>query len=526
MSRIIKQKIKQKIKENGEEEMEKLALIYIGGNTTRFALWEINSDRSYRLVESFKENLKLGGDNCTDFTINEDKIASLLKIVRFINDFSLSMGALHPDVILSEFFDRIKNKEEISKRLEEELQLQIMDLSDDEELNLDFLAIKNSMRIEEALIVDISGGATSLAYIKEGALAERYLLPFGTLNLTEKYNLHDLVSKNAHGDMDTFLKKELNKVPWLREALCSDMVILGGSARAISKIDRKKRRYPMNIIHEYEMQDTDIQTMYMSFLTKTLKQRYVIEGLDKDRADILPGALAILNALLLKTNIKNLRVSGVGVREGFLFYHLINTYGELPDMLDRSIHNILKIHSVDQDRAIKLYTLTKDLFEGLNGVHKNWQDWERILKTSSMLRDVGLSVRYYNHDTHNFYIISNSEINGMDHREIIMASLAATFTNGLPKDAPLLKFGQIINRLDLKQVYDVGLCLSISEKLLRSSVKTVKLKNIKVTSENVEMHFVSNENLQYEVYSVLRLKEVFCELYGKTLSVYDEIENP
>lgn len=505
--------------------MEKLALIYIGGNTTRFALWEINSDRSYRLIESFREHLKLGDDTSKDYTISEDKIMALLKIVRFINDFSLSMGAYHPHVILSEFFDRIQNKENISKRLQEEFQLQIMDLSDDEELNLDFLAIKNSMKLKEALIVDISGGSTSLAYIKEGLLHERYLLPFGTLNLTEKYHLHDVVSKDAHRDMDTFLKEQLNEIPWLTHDLCQKMVILGGSARAISKIDRKKRRYPMNIIHEYEMQDTDIQTMYMSFLTKTLKQRYGIEGLDKDRADILPGALALLNALLEKTGIKDLHVSGVGVREGFLFYYLIKNYGELPDMLDRSIQNILKIHTVDQSRAVKLYTLTKDLFVGLEGVHKPWKDWEDILKTSAMLRDVGLSVRYYNHDTHNFYIISNSEINGMDHRQIIMAALAATFTDGLPKDAPLLKFGQIINRLDLKEVYDVGLCLSISEKLLRSSVKKVKLMNIKVTEEEVEMHFSSNENLKYEIYSVLRLKDVFYDLYGKTLSVYEESEN-
>ncbi len=505
--------------------MEKLALIYIGGNTTRFALWEINSDRSYRLIESFKNNLKLGGDTWEDYIIDEDKITSLLSIVRFINDFSLSMGANHPHVILSEFFDRIKNKDEIAKRLENELQLQIMNLSDDEELNLDFLAIKNSMRIEEGLVVDISGGSTSLAYIKEGLLKERYLLPFGTLNLTEKYDLHDLISKDSHANLDFFLKNEINKVPWLNENLFKEMIILGGSARAISKINRKKRRYPMNIIHEYEMQDLDVQAMYMSFLTKTLKQRYVIEGMDKDRADILPGALAILNALLLHTGIKNIRVSGVGVREGFLFHHLIEKYGDMPDMLDQSIHNILQIHSVDQERAIKLYTLTKDLFEGLSGVHKNWQDWQEILKTSAMLRDVGLSVRYYNHDTHNFYIISNSEIHGMDHRQIIMASLAATFTDRIPKDAPLLRFGQIINRIDLREVYDVGICLSIAEKLLRSNTKVVKLTNIMVTEDEVQLHFTCNENLKYEIYSVLRLKEIFCELYGKTLAVYDEIEN-
>ena len=504
--------------------MENLALIYIGGNTTRFALWEIHEDGSYRLIESFKENLKLGGDIIDDYTVSEEKIDALLKIIRYINDFSQSMGVEHPHVILSEFFDRIKNKDEISRRLQNELFLDIINLSDEEELNLDYLALKNSMRIEEALIVDIGGGSTSLAYIRNGELEERSLLPFGTLNLTEKFNLHQAVTKEAHEDLEAFLKVELDKVPWLSKNPGGEMIILGGSARAISKIDRKKRRYPMNIIHEYEMGKPDIKTMYLTFLTKTLKQRYAIEGLDKDRADILPGALAILNAIIDKTEIDNLRVSGVGIREGFLFHYLMKKFGELPDMLDRSIQNILKIHNVDQERALKLYTLSREIYVGLDGVHKNWPDWEEILKTSAMLRDVGLSVRYYNHDAHNFYIISNSELNGIDHRQIIMAALAATFTEGLPKDAPLLKYGQIINRLDLKQIYDMGICLSIAERLLRSPHKDVKLVKVDITSDEVKLCFESNESLEYEIYSVLRLNEIFHELYGKNLSVCNETE--
>lgn len=505
--------------------MEKLALIYIGGNTTRFTLWEIYENRSYRLIESFKENLKLGKDVSENYTIDSSKIDDLIKIIQFIKEFSKSMGAQHPHVILSEFFDHIHNKNEIKARLQNELFLDLIDITGEEELNLDFLALKNSMRIDEALVVDISGASTSLAMICEGNLKERFSLPFGTLNLTEKFALHQAVSKDNHKELDLFLDKELDKIPWLLNYVPTEMIILGGSARAISKIDRKKRRYPMNIIHEYEMEKTDINSMYINFLTKNLKQRYSIEGLDKDRADILPGALSILNALLKKTNIENIRVSGVGIREGFLFYYLSQNNGKLPAMLDRSIQNILKVHNVDEQRALELYRLTKQIYERLNGVHHPWPEWEEILKTSAMLRDVGLSVRYYNHDTHNFYMISNAEIYGLDHREIIMASLAATFDEGIPKDAPLLKYGQVINRLDLKQVYDIGICLSMAEKLLRCSNKAVYLKDITISSEKVELTFKSSHQLEYEIYSVLRLKDTFYQLYGKALSVYEETEN-
>ena len=41
------------------KEMEKFALIYIGGNTIRYALWQIKADQSYMLLESYREDLKL-----------------------------------------------------------------------------------------------------------------------------------------------------------------------------------------------------------------------------------------------------------------------------------------------------------------------------------------------------------------------------------------------------------------------------------------------------------------------------------
>lgn len=503
--------------------MEKLALIYVGGNTTRYALWKIEDDKSYRLLESYKENLKLGRNTKEEFIISEEKIDELVNILSYFKEFSDSINATNTFVILSEFFDRIRNKDDIRTRLESELSMKVIELTSKEELYLDYLALVNSMRLTNSLVVDISGGSTQLAYIEDGTLKESHLLPLGTLSLTEMFSLEQQISKESHMNLESFLRDELTKVSWLSRYEYQDMVIVGGSARAISKIDRKKRRYPMNIIHEYTMQDLDICSLYTNLMTKTLKQRYAIEGMDKERADILPSSLAILNALLEKTGISTLRVSGAGIREGFLFNYLTEHHGELGDMLDRSISNILSRHNVDKERAENLYRLTKEIYNGMNGVHKDWQGLESIIKVSSKLRDVGLSVRFYNHDRHNFYIISNSEINGIDHRQIIMSALAATFSNGLAKETPLLQYGQLINRMDLAMVYDIGICLSIAEKLLRSDGKIISLKETRVDENEVTFLLSASEELHFEVHAVMKLKDIFYELYSRQLKIEYEL---
>ena len=499
--------------------MEKLGLIYVGGNTTRYALWEINDDRSYRLLESYKEDLKLGKNTDEEFIISEDKISSLITILSYFKEFSDSVAADNIHIILSEFFLRIKNRKEIRERLEKELGIKVIELTSEEELHYDILALCNTMKLTNALIVDISGVSTQLGLIRDGVLVNSHLLPLGTLSLTERFRLENQVSKDDHVALDQFLEAEIDQVEWLKENSIHEMIILGGSARAISKIDRRKRRYPVDIIHEYTMQDLDIHSMYKNMIIKTLKQRYAIEGLDRERADILPSALSILNALLRKTKIQNIRVSGSGIREGYLYDYMTRRYGQLEDMLDRSINNILSRHNVDKKRAENLYVLTQEIYQAFRGIHKDWENVDDIIKVSSKLRDVGLSVRYYNHDRHNFYIISNSEIIGLNHRQIIMSSLAATFSHGLSKETPLLQYGQLINRMDLEMVYDIGICLSIAEILLRSNQKVVHLERIDLMNEHVRLRFLSSKELHFEVHEAMKLKDLFLEMYDKELEI-------
>ncbi|HSL86994.1 MAG TPA: hypothetical protein VK861_08680, partial [Bacteroidales bacterium] len=281
--------------------MEKLGLIYVGGNTTRYALWEIEDDKSYRLIESYKEGLKLGKNTKEELIIPEDKIASLLTMLSYFKEFSDSLGTDKIYIVLSEFFLRIKNRNEIRERLISELNMEVIELKSEEELHYDYLALINSMRLRNSLIVDISGVSTQLGLIKDGKLVKDYLLPFGTLSLTEMFNLEKQISKDDHASLEAFLQNEIQKVSWIEGEDIEDLIILGGSARAISKIDRKKRRYPIDIIHEYTMLDLDIHTMYENLMSKKFKQRYSIDGLDRERADILPAALSVLDALLKRT---------------------------------------------------------------------------------------------------------------------------------------------------------------------------------------------------------------------------------
>lgn len=497
--------------------MEKFALIYIGGNTIRYALWQIRSDQSYMLLESYREDLKLGQNTHVENVIRTEKVDQLINILKYFKEFSDSVSADKTLIVLSEFFQRIENTASIERRITEEIREEIISLTCEEELYYDYLALSHSMNLSNSLIVDISGVSTQIGFVEHGILKDRYHIPVGPVSLTEKFDLENQIRKENHIALEAHLIEEFKKIPWLKSHRYEDMVIIGGSARAISKIDRKKRRYPLDIIHEYTMENQDIHSHYKSLMTKNLPQRMLVPGLDKDRADILPSALAIVDLLLQETGIEKVRVSGSGIREGFLLEHIKEKFGSLSPMLEQSISNILSRHSVNKTKSRNLYELTSEFYRALTGVHKDWSDAKEILLVSSRLRDVGLSVRYYNHDKHNFYIIVNSELRGLDHRQIILCGLAATFTTGIHKEAPLLQYGQIINRLDLEMVYDIGICLSLSERLLQSDHKELHLKECQIKEDTIEILLTASDDIHFELYDASKLSAVFYELYKKHL---------
>ena len=86
------------------KEMEKFALIYIGGNTIRYALWQIKADQSYMLLESYREDLKLGQNTHVENVIKQEKIEHLLTILKYFKEFSDSVSADKILIVFSEFF--------------------------------------------------------------------------------------------------------------------------------------------------------------------------------------------------------------------------------------------------------------------------------------------------------------------------------------------------------------------------------------------------------------------------------------
>ena len=499
--------------------MKRLGIIDIGSNSIRLLLVEILSSGSYKIIDELKESVRLGADMIDGIRLNEERIT---KAIWTIKSFKIYCDAVHVKEIIAiatEAVRRSENKNDFIERVKIETDIEIRILTGVEEAYYDYFGVTNSMYIDNSLIVDIGGSSTELAWVYNNKLMESISIPIGAVNLTQKFNLEDIVNYLNEEKLREYLISIFNEIPWLFKVKFSSITGIGGTARNLGKIDRKNKRYVLDIHHNYEMEMSDVHTIYNSIKSKGLKQRKRIDGLSEDRADIFVGPCCAILSLLQLLEIDKIFISGKGLREGILYEYITTHYTPIEDVLDFSIKNVMQHHYVNQPHALNVYKLTSLLFENLKPLHHLNGDFSRIIKTATLLHDCGLSIRYYDHHKHSFYIILNSEINGLSHKELILSAYTASAHCDGQCDMNIFQFHGIINKMDLVNVEKIGCLLRIAESLDKSMSGLVKDILFTIENDSVTLKVISDHDIELEVNDAQKSASFFSEVYDRQLLI-------
>ena len=163
--------------------------------------------------------------------------------------------------------------------------------------------------------------------------------------------------------------------------------------------------------------------------------------------------------------------------------------------------------------------ISMKLFQALKPLHKLGDNFNNIIKTASILHDCGTSIDYYNHHRHSFYIILNSYINGLTHKELLMSAAISASHRNNSYHLPLPSFCSMINKLDLKVIDELGVILKIAEGLDRSLEGAVNDLQVSITEDSVIIKVFSNTDLYLEIKQAQRATRKFKDVYNKNLII-------
>ena len=207
-----------------------------------------------------------------------------------------------------------------------------------------------------------------------------------------------------------------------------------------------------------------------------------------------------------------------------MFKYAVPSVAEKPisDILGYSLNTLVKHFDLNEDHVRHIMDLSMQVFKQLKVLHKLPRVYVRVLRAAAMLHDAGSTIKFYDHHRHTAYIILNSMIYGLTHREIVMAAfVASAHKDGVPVTADMTKYLSMLTEEDIDAVKKLGLVLKIAESFDRSMSGIITGITCDILGDSVIMKTITENNADcsLEINDALNCKAEFKASYGKNLEI-------
>ncbi|HZK83408.1 MAG TPA: Ppx/GppA phosphatase family protein [Desulfosporosinus sp.] len=495
--------------------MKNIGIIDIGSNSIRLMLIEIR-DNYFRIIDEEKETVRLGMDMTADGRLDPIRMEKALSTLSNFKSLCEGLGECNIFPIATEAVRRASNQKEFLYLVKSTLNMDIRVLTGAEEAYYDYLGVINSMEFSNGLIMDIGGSSTELIWVENRNIKEAISLPFGAINITGQFNLTEKMNSNTEKELNTYLTSQFGKVAWLGGVVNLPLIGVGGTVRNIGRISRKNNNYPIDRSHNYLMESTEVLNSYDYIKYNNSEQRKKIKGLSKDRSDMFLGAFSVAAALIEFCNNPQLLVSGSGLREGLL-HEIMHGDKVINDVLEYSLNNVMKTLNIDKPHAHNVWKLAESLYTQLKPLHKINGNSYKILKTAALLNDCGKVINFYSYHKHNFYMMANLPINGLSHKELIMAAYTMMFSVKENFDVEKSPYVKLLSKEDKYIIQRLGIILRLAECLGKKRNGYITKVECNLMSDRLVLHLVSKGTTEGERKELEGHGVYFAKVFGKTL---------
>lgn len=284
------------------------AVIDIGSNSVRLVLYRLEG-RAIWTVFNEKVLAGLGRDLPQTGRLSEEGVAMALPALR---RFAAVIEGVRPQHVFVAATAAVREAEDgvtFCERVAAETGFQIQVLSGEDEARYAARGVLAGHPTAEGVAADMGGASLELVRLGKGEVGQGITLPLGPFSLADD---SDFDAKKVRTKIDKRLKGKT------ADFETSTLHAVGGAWRSIAQLHMAMSDYPLQIVHQYAMTADDARDVarFVSRQSRTSLDR--TPGVSRRRAETLPYAALVLEALIEKLALKTVEFSAWGLREGLL----------------------------------------------------------------------------------------------------------------------------------------------------------------------------------------------------------------
>ncbi|MGB7271034.1 MAG: Ppx/GppA family phosphatase [Albidovulum sp.] len=388
--------------------LERVGVVDVGSNSVRLVVFD-GAARSPAYFYNEKIMAGLGQGLAETGTLNpqgrERALAALKRFAHLARGMDLPPLTCVATAAVREAADGADFRQQV----ERETGLKLWVIDGLEEARLSAQGVLLGWPEAQGMVCDIGGNSMELAEIKDASVGKRVTSPLGPFRLQQleggKTGLTDHIRKiveDLAAEMGTHHER---------------IYLVGGSWRAIARLDMERRGYPMTVLHEYRMDAASLLET-IEWIGKTdlgaLRQK---TGTSAARMELVPLASHVLRQLVQTFDPSEIDVSSYGIREGML-------YEQMPTRLRRRDPLIEACRYAEQTMA-RMPGFGKKLFNFLLPIYADAPPARmRMIKAACLLHDTTWRAHPDYRAEVCFDNATRANLGGLSHQERVFLGLS------------------------------------------------------------------------------------------------------
>ncbi|OYX34697.1 MAG: exopolyphosphatase [Caulobacterales bacterium 32-69-10] len=285
------------------------AVIDVGSNSVRLVLYRVEG-RAIWTVFNEKVLAGLGRDLPQTGRLSDHGVQIALAALR---RFRAVLDGVRPDEIFTAATAAVRDARDgadFVARVLAETGLKIRIIAGQEEARLSALGVAAGQPGADGVVGDLGGSSLELIRLSRGKPGAGITLPLGPFAL----------GAPDHFDPDRVraeVARRLSKVARDYKGGC--FYAVGGAWRNIALLNMSLVRYPLRIVHQYEMTPRDALEAVRFVAGQSRSSLERIDGVSRKRAETLPFAALVMEGLIERLELQRVVISAFGLREGQIF---------------------------------------------------------------------------------------------------------------------------------------------------------------------------------------------------------------
>jgi exopolyphosphatase / guanosine-5'-triphosphate,3'-diphosphate pyrophosphatase len=347
-----------------------------------------------------------------------------------------------------------KDGKDFVATVEKETGLQIQIASGAEEARLAAKGVLLGWPDAEGVVCDMGGASMELARVGGGEIGETETSDLGPLQLA------------GLGDRAAREKAIKKGVKALRKAVrgpVERIFLVGGSWRAVARLDMERTGYPLRVLHGYEPPVSQLVETASWIGGQDMGAMSKTTGISTDRLSLVPFAAEVLVELVARFDPERVAISGFGLREGLL-------YRQMPEAMRRRDPLIEACRHMEKASARcpgfggALYEWLLPLFVGMPEGEK------RLVRAACLLHDINWRGHPDFRAELAFESVTRSNISGLDHHSRVFLGLALMHRYKNADEQAAVRYAALIPPARAEEAQVLGRALRLGAMLSGASM--------------------------------------------------------